>query len=301
VTSGAETGGIDFGLELRNSAPAAPGNLQASGSGFTVTFRWSAPTTMFASAATSFLLEAGLSPGTTLVSMPVSATSITIPNVPPGTFYVRVRGVNAFGAGPPTPDYVLRVGADGLVPLEAPTNIVAFTNGGRLTLTWAAPAAGGPPTGYLVEAGTATGAANIATLPVNGRSFTFSPVPDGFYFLRVRARTATQVGPPSAEAMIVVGNVDSPPGPPSFNSPTVSGSTVTLNWTTPAVGGATRYVIEAGSAPGRSDLAVVDTGGPSLTRVVTNVPSGIYYVRVRAVNALGAGVVSNERMIRVGS
>jgi hypothetical protein len=101
--------------------------------------------------------------------------------------------------------------------------------------------------------------------------------------------------------MIVVGNVDSPPGPPSFNSPTVSGSTVTLNWTTPAVGGATRYVIEAGSAPGRSDLAVVDTGGPSLTRVVTNVPSGIYYVRVRAVNALGAGVVSNERMIRVGS
>jgi hypothetical protein len=46
---------------------------------------------------------------------------------------------------------------------------------------------------------------------------------------------------------------------------------------------------------------VVDTGGPILTRVVNNVPSGIYYVRVRAVNALGAGIVSNERTIRVGS
>ena len=291
--------GIDFALDARNDAPAAPTNLRAVTDGFNVQFTWTAPSLASGGGATSYILEAGVSPGTTIVTIPVNATSHLAAGVPPGTFYVRVRGVNAAGTGAPSAEVVLTVTASGSSPLEPPTNVVAFMSGGLLTLTWAAPTTGGVPTGYVVEAGSATGLSNIATVPVSARSFTFEPVPNGFYFLRVRARNASGVGAPSVEQMIVIGSVPSPPGPPTFNSSPVSGSTVTLNWSAPTFGTATSYTVEAGSAPGLSNLAVVNTGTTAVTASFGGVPSGTYYVRVRAVNALGASVVSNERTVVV--
>jgi predicted phage tail protein len=294
-----DTTGIDFALDPRSSVPAAPTDLRATTNGFTTTFMWSSPGTSTASPATSYVLEAGVAPGTTVVSFPVNGTSFTVPGVPPGLFYIRVKGVNAVGTGPASAEYTLNVSGDGAQPLEAPTSVSAFMSGRRLTLTWNAPAMGGVPSGYIVEAGSASGGANLATLAVGTRSFTFNGVPDGFYFLRVRARTSTAVGPPSVEVMIVVGNGPTPPGPPSFDAHSVSSGTVALEWAAPALGTAASYVIEAGSATGLSNLAVFNTGTTALTASFGGVPSGTYYVRVRAVNALGASVVSNERTIVV--
>src|SRR5438067_2266216 len=51
------------------------------------------------------------------------------------------------------------------------------------------------------------------------------------------------------------------PGAPTSFSATVSGSTVTLNWTAPVGGDApTSYTVQAGSTNGQSDLANFDTG-----------------------------------------
>lgn len=293
--------GINFALDTRTGVPAAPSNLRIVTSGGTGQFTWTAPSLFSAAAPTSYLLEAGGSPGTTFITLPVpgTGTSFSVPGVPPGTYYVRLRAVNASGAGPASNEVMLVVGAGGTGLPDAPTNLVAFISGNLLTMTWSPAAGGGPPSGFIVEAGSASGASNIATLPVAGASFSYSPVPAGFYFLRVRARNAAGVSAATSEVMVVAGNAPAPPGAPNFSGHSVSAGTVTLNWVAPAQGAPTSYIIEAGSAPGLSNLATVNTGTTAVTASFSGVPPGTYYVRVRAVNAQGASVVSNERTIVV--
>jgi hypothetical protein len=90
--------------------------------------------------------------------------------------------------------------------------------------------------------------------------------------------------------------VATPPDAPQPFSVTVNGQRVTLNWS--AVTGATDYVIEAGLSSGGSNLARIETNGVT-TLVVDNVPAGTYYVRVRAINAVGAGAASDEVVVVV--
>jgi hypothetical protein len=60
--------------------------------------------------ATNFFLEAGTAPGRTDVTLALGATSpVTIPTAPPGTYYLRVRGTNAFGVGQPSDEVVVTV------------------------------------------------------------------------------------------------------------------------------------------------------------------------------------------------
>ena len=63
------------------------------------------------------------------------------------------------------------------------------------------------------------------------------------------------------------------------------------------VTGANDYVIEVGSSTGGSDLLVAEVG--AVTSVDTVAPPGIYFVRVRARNACGAGSASNEVVVTI--
>lgn len=98
-----------------------------------------------------------------------------------------------------------------------------------------------------------------------------------------------------------------PPPPPTNDAPgtpvgltaTVSGSTVTLQWSAPASGGAaTGYQLLAGTAPGAANLGVIPVGGTGVS--VPGVPNGVYYVRVVATNAMGASTPTSEATIVVG-
>src|SRR5262249_31781584 len=81
----------------------------------------------------------------------------------------------------------------------------------------------------------------------------------------------------------------------------VAGNVVTLNWTAPATGDPpTSYLIEAGSAPGRTDIAAFDTGNNAPSLAVFNVPAATYFVRVKAVNGAGTSGPSNEFQLVVG-
>jgi hypothetical protein len=297
VSGGMTTSGINLALAPQPTSPGSPSGLNATVSGGTVQFTWFAPTS--GGVATSYILEAGLSPGTTAVTLPAATTSLTVPGVPAGTFYIRVRAVNAFGTGPASAEFTLRVGGGGTGIPDAPTALVAWTSGGRLTMTWSNPTTGSLPSSFVVEAGTASGLSNIAAFNVTTRSFVFEGVPNGFYFLRVRSRTAGGVSVPSAEVMINVGNVPAPPSPPQSFTHSRTGSTVTFSWVAPILGTPTSYVLEAGTATGLANITTFDTGSAGTTFVVASVPPGTYYVRLRSRNALGNSPVSNERVVTV--
>ncbi len=297
VAAGAGTTGIDFGLAPPQTAPGSPFSVVAFAKGSTAIIWWTAPTS--GGVATSYVLEAGLTPGTTIGSLPVAGTSLALPGVGPGTYYLRVRGVNAFGTGSASSEVALVVGNGGIGAPNAPTNLVAWMSGGRLTMTWTAPVAGPVPTSYVLEAGTAVGQADLAVVELGSRSFTFDPIPSGFFFLRVRAKAGAFVGAATPDVMINVGNVPAPPSPPSSFFVSRSGSTATLTWGPPLIGTATSYIIEAGTASGLANLGVIDTGSTATTLSVPGVPPGTYYLRVRSVNALGASPASLERVLTV--
>jgi hypothetical protein len=76
---------------------------------------------------------------------------------------------------------------------------------------------------------------------------------------------------------------------------TVNGNQVPLSWTASA--GAASYVIEAGSASGLANIAVLPVGpNPALTMTA---PPGVYFVRLRGLNGCGVGAASNEVVVTV--
>ena len=206
--------GIHVSSQGRITALAAPGpsaNLSGSVNGSTVILNWLAPTS--ADPATSYVIEAGSSSGATNIAVfdtGSAATTLTVTGVPAGTYFVRVRAKNSSGASSPSNEIVLTVGG-GPPPCTTapgvPTGLSAAVTGTSITLTWSAPAGGCPPSTYGVEAGSTSGASNLASVSTNSTatSFAASNVPAGTYFVRVRAGNGSSFGSPSNEVVVTVG------------------------------------------------------------------------------------------------
>jgi hypothetical protein len=79
----------------------------------------------------------------------------------------------------------------------------------------------------------------------------------------------------------------------------VTGRLVTLSWALAGTeDGPTQFVIEAGSASGLADLAILGVDGASRGLTV-EAPQGTYFVRLRGVNACGSGADSAEIVVPV--
>jgi hypothetical protein len=121
--------------------------------------------------------------------------------------------------------------------------------------------------------------------------------PTGAFFVTLAAVNDCGISPASSETVVIVGSPVVPPTAPFELRSTLTNRTVTLSWAAPPIGtGPFTYVIEAGSAPGRSNVVIVPIGSSSVS---ANVGPGIYYVRVRAVGPAGLGPASNEVVVVV--
>lgn len=182
----------------------------------------------------------------------------------------------------------------------APANLAFTVSGSTVIFTWSAPSPGNA-TSYVLEAGTASGQSNIVSFNTGSTAttLTVTAVPNGTFFVRVRARNADGASSASNEVIILIGQGPcSPPSAPTGLTSSSGGSTVALSWT--AVAGATAYIIEAGSAPGAANLASFDTGSAA-TSFSAAAPSGTYYIRVRARTTCGTSGTSNEVIVVVGT
>ncbi len=262
-----------------------------------LTLSWTAPT--IGPAPTSYTVVASLTAGGPVVaSVPVGTQlSLTGP-VPDGTYYVRVI---ADVSGTAVSSNEIRVDVVAPVVPSAPQSVSAIVSGSVVTFAWQAPATtgGAPITDYLLEAGNAPGLANLGTLPMgNVTSLITPPVPDGSYYVRLRARNAAGLGAASPDVRVVVG--PPPPSAPTLTGAGSAGGTVTLSWSVPASGAVpTGYRLQAGSQPGASNIGVLDVPATTVAFTAPGAPSGTYYVRVVALSALGLGDVSNEVTIVV--
>jgi hypothetical protein len=182
-----------------------------------------------------------------------------------------------------------------------PSGLTTSASGSNVTLGWIAPTTGGAPTGYLIEAGSSTGLANLASFPTGttATSFATGGVPAGTYIVRVKATNAAGTSAPSNESTLVVGGgcTTAPSAPLGLFIVSNSGGTVSLAWTASA-GSPTTYIVEAGSSSGSSNLANLDLGS-SVPGLTTPAPRGLYFVRVRGRNACGTSAPSNEIIVNV--
>ena len=267
-------------------APAAP-VLQVAVSGQTVSATWTA-----VAGATSYRVEAGLSPAVMLAGYEMGGLTTFSISAPQGVYYLRALARNAGGLGAPSNVVTVSVlSAQG--PPPSPTNFAASVNGTTVTLTAQLPSAS--LTGLLLVGGGTPGASQgVVPLQVSAQN-TLPNVPPGTYYTRLVAVSAGGSSAPSNEVQIVVSAAACvAPATPVLNAQ-VSGSAVVLSWG--AVSGAAGYRVDVATTPGGAPIASQPVGPQTTALSNPSAPAGTYYVKVTVLNACGLGATSAEAMV----
>lgn len=156
--------------------PPAPTALLGLADGSRIALSWTLPP----DTPTSLRLDVT---GDATLSLPLGATeSFMAAPVPPGTYHLAVRAVNAAGVGPASLPVTITVpGACGGAP-QPPSGLVAARTSAGVRVSWLPPAAGSAITGYSLDV---SGSATM-TLPLVHRVVS-GAVPPGHYVFRVRS------------------------------------------------------------------------------------------------------------------
>jgi hypothetical protein len=198
-----------------------------------------------------------------------------------GIYLIRSRGTTT---PPPT--------------LSSPTNFSAQVSGLSVLLSWQ-PSSGA--SSYVLEAGTSSGSTNVFVGDVGNTTTLGAQGPAGTFFARVRARNASGTSGPSNEVSFTLG-ASSPcgvaPGAPSGLASSRLGTLLRLSWNQAAA--ATSYQLEAGTAPGASNVFSGDLGSSTSQQFdISGIAAGSYFVRVRAKNGCGTSGPSSEIVVTI--
>jgi hypothetical protein len=232
--------------------------------------------------ATSYILEAGTTPGASDVFNGNIALTTSIASVVgPGTYYVRVRAANHAGVGPPSNEVTIVV-AEG--PPGKPSVTSAGAASAVLNVEWDS---GSGPTASSHRLDFQTASGLVATLIHGAETSITLPIPPataGTFNVRVTAFNQGIAGPTSEPFTFTIESACRP-----VSSPDVSGGVVggvaSVSW--PGVPNAASYIISVGSTPGGAQyMPETDMGGN--TSASASVPGGFTaWVRVTAVNLCG--------------
>lgn len=262
-------------VTLRAQAPAAPTGLSQIVAGTTVTISWNP-----APGATNYIVQVGTAPGTSnLFNAAIGNTTTASGSVPNGTYFWRVAAMSPAGlTSPPSAESQFTIGgaAGPCVPPDAPQGFNASVSGLLVTLQWSPASSGGPPSSYVIEAGSASGQANLASLPTGNPATQLSvSAPPGRYFVRVRSQNACGTSGVSNEQAIDVGSAPPAPGGPSPGAPGTPGCSYALSppsVNVPLAGGPVQVNVAASSNCRwqlQSDPFIVPAAGTSGTGSAT--------------------------------
>ena len=165
--------------------PGAPTGLTSVVSGTTVTLTWAAPS--IGGVPTGYVVEAAVTPGGPVVAtLNHPGLSISVPNVPAGVYYVRVRGVNGSGQSAPSNEVVVSVGGagEGCPAPPLPPVLIVRSVGLQATVNWSS-AGGCAPSSYVLYAGSGPGLSDIAIVNMGGALGLATVAPAGTYYVRV--------------------------------------------------------------------------------------------------------------------
>jgi hypothetical protein len=201
-------------------------------------------------------------------------------------------GLNSFGVngGPDAP----------LPPLPASQND-AYSTAAGTAITVAAPGVLGNDTGNgasVMSAALVSGPSGGAVALSASGSFQYTPNAGFSGVDTFTYRAVTAAGPGNlATVSMAVAAAGTPLPPAGFRLASISGNTITLAWTPPAVGPApTGFLLEAGLAPGEV-LGTLPLGAtPTFTLTA---PSGTFYLRVRTMAGAALSAASNEIQVFV--
>lgn len=280
--------GLAMLIGVSGNAWAQAPTLSANVVGQDVTLTWTAVPD-----ATNYFLEATAG-GTAVGPVPLgNVTTFPLVGVPFGTYIARVTPLVGGAAGTPS-NLVTIVVAPG--PPPAPTNFAAIVNGASALFSWDLASVTGL-TSVILQAGSSSGAADIATVPLGVvESLSLPAVPQGNYFLRVSAAGPNGVSVPSNElALTFPGCSAEAPIPLSLSN---FFGFITISW--PAVPGATGYQLLASSTLGGPPDLLQQPFDPTTTRLTaSSVPLGNYYVTLNAQLSCGLLASSGEQLLTV--
>jgi hypothetical protein len=187
--------------------PDPPRALTGAVSGAAVRFTWQDDR---GCAGTRYRLLVGSTPGQSNLGSLAAAEPGFEGMAPPGHYYARA--VVEWNGGTSAPSNEVAVVVTGGCP--PPAVALALSGGtttGHIELRWtptnvdrANTVDAVTPIHYVVEAGTSTGASNLATVPVGRTTGLTAAVGPGAYVVRVRAVSACGPGPASNEVLVTV-------------------------------------------------------------------------------------------------
>ncbi len=283
--------------------PDAPTGLNATSGNAQVSLSWTAPSSNGGSSITGYNIylgtATGTESGTPVNGSPVTGTSYNVTGLVNGIpYFFVVKAVNAAGESAASNE----ASATPVTVPDAPTGLSATSGNAQASLTWTAPSSdgGSPITGYNIYVGTTTGAESATPAngsPVVGTSYTVTGLANGTpYFFTVKAVNAEGDSTASNEVSTTPATV---PDAPTGLSAASGNAQAPLTWTAPSSDGGspiTGYNIHVGTATGaESGTPVNGTPVIGTSYTVTGLINGTpYFFVVKAINAVGESVASNE-------